>query len=243
MNIRLDIEYKGTDFAGWQYQPGLPTIQGEIEQAIKKTTGKDVAVIGAGRTDAGVHALHQVANFKIEHSLPPEKYKNALNYYLPRTIIIKDAAVVDDSFHARRSARWRHYRYLIDTAKSALHFEYRWEIAHELALSRLNETASIILGEHDFSAFCTVASQKEDNSCQIMQARWQNDGSHFIFDIVANRFLHSMVRSLVGLMVETAKPNDCLTLKEFGDIMTSGDHTRIKHVAPARGLYLADVGY
>lgn len=243
MNIRLNIEYKGTDFAGWQYQPGLPTIQGEIEQAIKKTTGKDVAVIGAGRTDAGVHALHQVANFKIEHSLPPEKYKNALNYYLPRTILIKDAAVVDDSFHARRSARWRHYRYLIGTAKSALHFEYRWEISHELALSRLNETASIILGEHDFSAFCTVASQKEENSCQIMQARWQNDGSLFIFDIVANRFLHSMVRSLVGLMVETAKPNDCLTLKEFGDIMTSGDHTRIKHVAPARGLYLADVGY
>ncbi|MEW6013854.1 MAG: tRNA pseudouridine(38-40) synthase TruA [Candidatus Zixiibacteriota bacterium] len=243
MNIRLDIEYKGTDFAGWQYQPGLPTIQGEIEQAIKKTTGKDVAVIGAGRTDAGVHALHQFANFKIEHSLPPEKYKNALNYYLPRTILIKDAAVVDDSFHARRSARWRHYRYLIDTAKSALHFEYRWEIAHELVLSRLNETASKILGEHDFSAFCTVASQKEENSCQIMQAGWQNDGSLFIFDVVANRFLHSMVRSLVGLMVETAKPNDCLTLKEFGDIMTSGDHTRIKHVAPARGLYLADVGY
>ncbi len=243
MNIRLDIEYKGTDFAGWQYQPGLPTVQGEIELAIKKTTGKDVAVIGAGRTDAGVHALHQVANFKIEHSLPPEKYKNALNYYLPRTILIKDAAVVDDSFHARRSARWRHYRYLIDSAKSALHFEYRWEIAHKLVLSRLNETASKILGEHDFSAFCTVASQKEENSCQIMQARWQSDGSLFIFDVVANRFLHSMVRSLVGLMVETAKPNDCLTLKEFGDIMTSGDHTRIKHVAPARGLYLADVGY
>lgn len=243
MNIRLYIEYKGTEFAGWQFQPGLSTIQGEIEQAIKKTTGKEVAVIGAGRTDAGVHALHQVANFKIDHTLPPEKYKNALNFYLPRVILIKDSAAVADSFHARRSALWRHYRYIIDTAKSALHFEYRWEIAHALVLSRLNDAASIILGEHDFSAFCTVASQKEQNFCRIIKAQWHNDGSLFIFDIVANRFLHSMVRSLVGLMVEVGKPNDCLTLKEFGDIMSSGDHTRIKHVAPARGLYLVDVGY
>ena len=138
MNIRLDIEYKGTDFAGWQYQPGLSTIQSEIENAIKKVTGKDVPLIGAGRTDAGVHALNQVANFKIEHTLPAEKYRDALNYYLPKTILIKHSSLADDSFHARRFALWRQYRYIINTTRTALQFEYQWEHLAPLRLEPMN---------------------------------------------------------------------------------------------------------
>jgi tRNA pseudouridine38-40 synthase len=243
INIRLDIQYKGTDFAGWQFQPEEITIQGEIEKALEKIAGKKCSIHGAGRTDAGVHALAQVANFRIDHHLPPEKYKDALNFYLPSTILITNSSRVPDNFHARRSALWRHYRYLIDLTRSALHFEYRWEYPHHLNIDRMNQTAGFILGRHDFSAFCTVSSLKEDNDCEIYESCWREEGTILIYDIKANRFIHSMVRSLVGLMVESGRDKDYLTLSDFQDIMSAGDHTRIKHVAPARGLYLSEVGY
>jgi tRNA pseudouridine38-40 synthase len=242
-NIRLDIQYKGTDFCGWQYQPDEITIQGEIEKALEKVTGQKVSLYGAGRTDAGVHALGQVANFKIEHNIIPEKYRDALNFYLPRTILIRKSSEVPDDFHARKSARWRQYRYIIDREKSALHFEYRWEYQFPLRIESMNLVAGSILGNHDFSAFCTVASRDENSDCEIFSCGWREEGTMLIFEIKANRFLHSMVRSLVGLMVEAGREKDYLTLGRFQNIMDSGDHTAIKHVAPARGLYLEAVGY
>ncbi len=243
INIRLDLQYKGTDFAGWQFQPEEITIQGEIEKALERIVGRKINIIGAGRTDAGVHALGQVANFKIDHNLPPEKYRDALNFYLPQTIRIIKSYMVANDFHARRSAIWRHYRYIIDRNKTALYFEYRWEYALPIELNKMNLIASSIIGVHDFSAFCTVASLKENNNCEIIQSEWIEQDSLLIYDIKANRFLHSMVRSLVGLMTEAGRGEEYLTLTNFKDIMDSGDHTRIKHVAPARGLYLVEVGY
>ena len=112
-----------------------------------------------------------------------------------------------------------------------------------LDISKMNQVAMSILGKHDFSAFCTVASQKENNDCEIFHSEWREEDSLLIYDIIANRFLHSMVRSLVGLMTETGRGEEYLTLSVFKNIMDSGDHTRIKHVAPARGLYLVEVGY
>jgi tRNA pseudouridine38-40 synthase len=242
-NIRLDIQYKGTDYAGWQFQPDETTVQGEIEKALEKITGKHCSLHGAGRTDAGVHALGQVANFKIDHYLPTEKYKDALNFYLPPTILITNASVVPDNFDARHSANWRHYRYIIDRAKSALYFEYRWEYQHDLDLDQMNDMAGFIIGWHDFASCCTVSSQKDDNRCEVIENKWHGEGSLLIYNIKANRFLHSMVRSLVGLMAEGGRGNGHLTLDNFKDIINAGDHTRIKHVAPARGLYLVEVGY
>jgi len=243
INIRLDIQYKGTDFAGWQYQPDEITIQGEIEKALKKITGRKINISGAGRTDAGVHALGQVANFKINHHLIPEKYKDALNFYLPQTILISNSFQAADDFHARRSALWRHYRYVIDRHRTALYFDYRWEYRLPIGIEKMNIIARSIIGMHDFSAFCTVASLKENNNCEIFESEWKEEDSLLIYDVKANRFLHSMVRSLVGLMTEAGRGEDYLTLENFRDIMDSGDHTRIKHVAPARGLYLVEVGY
>ena len=241
-NIRLDIQYDGTEYSGWQVQKNAVTVQWEIEKAIYDVTGQTVGLYAAGRTDAGVHALGQVANFKIEHDLPPEKYKDAINFYLPNNILITESSEVDDRFHARRSARWRHYRYLIGLQRSALYFNRRWEYPHKLILDRMNEIAAYIKGVHDFSAFCVVSSQKENNECDILISEWHKEESQLRFEIRANRFLHSMVRSLVGCMVDAGREKDFLTRDLFDNIFKSGDHTRVKPVAPARGVYLVAAG-
>jgi tRNA pseudouridine38-40 synthase len=242
-NIRLTIQYDGTEFCGWQYQPGKPTIQGEIERAIARVTGQKATVYGAGRTDSGVHALGQVANFNTDHYLVPEKFKDALNFYLPRSVVIVRSDLVPESFHARRSARWRRYRYLIGLERSALYYRFRWEHLYPLNLERMKEIAASIVDIHDFSAFCVVSSRKNNCHCRVISAEWQRRESALIFEICADRFLHTMVRSLVGAMVDAGKDKDYLTLDKFKDILHSGDHRRIKTVVPARGLYLVEVGY
>lgn len=242
-NIRLDIQYDGTGFSGWQIQPSATTIQGEIEKGIEKVSGQKISLHAAGRTDAGVHAIRQAANFKIDHYLPAEKFKDAVNFYLPETILITDSYQVSDDFHARKSAKWRHYRYLIGLERSAFYFNYRWEYRHPLNLERMNEIARFIEGVHDFSAFCVVSSQHENNDCNIISCNWENEKSSLVFNIRADRFLHTMVRSLVGTMVEAGREKDYLTLEQFEDILRSCDHTRIRTVAPPGGLYLVAAGY
>ncbi|HOD67457.1 MAG TPA: tRNA pseudouridine(38-40) synthase TruA [candidate division Zixibacteria bacterium] len=281
-NIRLTLEYKGTAYAGWQIQAGQPTVQGELVAAIRKTTGCDVSVHGAGRTDAGVHALGQVANFRIDHRLAPDRYRDALNYYLPADIRIREAAEAPLSFHARRSAKAKRYRYVIAGERSALWREYRWELAGReaagaspeaagvlppadslagpgpgdspaapapaLRFDLLQQAAALIVGEHDFAPFCVTASRKEDNRCRIDRAHWYRVGPLRVFEIRGNRFLHNMVRSLVGAMVNLAAESpdrhpDNLTLTRFADIIQAPNQQRIVFTAPARGLYLVSVHY
>lgn len=242
-NIRIDVQYDGSNFCGWQIQSDVTTIQGEIERAIEQVTGKSVSLHAAGRTDSGVHALNQVANFRIDHTIETAKYKDAINHYLPDGILILKASEVAMDFHARKSAKWRHYRYLIGLQRSALYNNLRWEYIYPLNCERMNQIAEFIKGVHDFSAFCVVSSQKEDNNCHILAAEWSRNSGQLVFDIRANRFLHTMVRSLVGVMVDAGRDKDCLTLEQIRDILESCDHTQIIRVAPARGLYLKEVGY
>ena len=247
-NVKLLVEYKGTAFCGWQSQKDQTSIQDHIAEAIQKTTNKSVNLIGAGRTDAGVHALGQVANFRIDHRLEPEKYKDALNYYLPDDIRIRDSSAVGIDFHARYDATFRRYRYLVATRRSALYRELRWETAAELDYSLLNRAAKAVKGEYDFAPFCVVASRKESNLCRVEFSRWYRYGPLLVFEIRANRFLHSMVRSLVGAMVNVAtitqdQNERNLTLADFTDILTSSTTERVNFTAPARGLYLVSVGY
>ncbi len=247
-NIKLIVEYRGTSFSGWQIQPGQKTVQQEIATAILKTTAQRVEVVGAGRTDAGVHALGQVANFRIEHDLDPTRYRDALNYYLPEDIRIKSSEEVSEEFHARFSAKSRRYRYLISSDQSALYRELRWETDLKLSLELLKQGAEAVLGTHDFAPFCVVASQKEDNHCTIEHARWTKCGQLLVFEIRGNRFLHSMVRSLVGGMVNLAgeHPDNNmhnLTLESFRDIIEGHRADRVVFTAPAQGLYLVSVQY
>ncbi|MEW6411612.1 MAG: tRNA pseudouridine(38-40) synthase TruA [Candidatus Zixiibacteriota bacterium] len=247
-NIRLIIEYDGTGYSGWQSQAGQDTIQDAVIEAVYKTTQKKVKLTGAGRTDAGVHALGQVANFRIKHDLEPSRYRDALNYYLADDIRIKDSCQMPLDFDARRSALFKRYRYLIGTEKSALYRNYRWEHTEPLDFELLGAAAREIVGEHDFAPFCVVSSRKADNVCCIELARWRRVGPLYVFEIRGNRFLHSMIRSLVGAMINLAsvKPDKNklnLTLDRFSDIIKASTSERIKFTAPAQGLYLVSVGY
>jgi len=247
-NIKLTIEYCGTEYCGWQSQSGPKTVQDEITAAIEKTTGRKVKLTGAGRTDAGVHALGQVANFKVEHRLEPDRYKEALNFYLPDDIRIKSSQAAPLDFDARRDARFKRYRYLIGQEKSALYRHLRWEHAKPLDLELLKQAAGAIVGEHDFAPFCVVSSRKENNICRIDSAIWRRIGPLLVFEIRGNRFLHSMIRSLVGAMANIAAPDHDnnklnLTLDRFKDIIESPTTDRVTFTAPAHGLYLVLVGY
>jgi len=240
-NIKLLIEYDGTGFSGWQYQPGLKTVQGELQKALEKLTGKRITLYGAGRTDAGVHALGQAAHFKIDHNLPVEKYRDGLNFYLPDKIRIRRAETASPGFHARYSAVYRKYIYIISRRPSPLERNRSWEMTFPLDIQLLNAAAEYILGEHDFTTCCVVSSQKKNNRCLVYASRWREGNERLYYEIMADRFLHSMIRSLVGLMVETAR--GAITPARFRQIMKAGDHTAIGRVAPAQGLYLVEIGY
>jgi tRNA pseudouridine38-40 synthase len=247
-NIKITIEYNGTDYSGWQSQKNGSTIQDYIVDAIYKITDQKVNLIGAGRTDAGVHALGQVANFKVEHKLESEKYKDALNYYLPKDIRVIESNEVDIEFHARFKAKSKRYRYLIGLDRSALYFNQRWEIERELDFDLLQQSASFIVGEHDFAPFCVISSLKDNNRCIIELSKWYRVGRLLIYEIRGNRFLHSMIRFLVGGMSNLAQINPDknklnLTLEKFGDIINSQTDERLMFTAPACGLYLRSVQY
>ena len=247
-NIKIIVEYDGTAYAGWQIQKEQPTVQGKVVDAIKQVTGEVVSIIGAGRTDAGVHALGQTANFRITHHLEAGRFADAMNYYLPEDIRVHKSEEVPPEFNSRRDAVFRRYRYLISPRKSALYHHRRWEDDKELDYSLLQRAASMITGDHDFKPFCVAASQKEDNRCRIFHSRWYRFGDLLIYEIRGNRFLHNMVRSLVGGMANLARrsvdenPHN-LTLSAFADILQSGNEERNIFTAPAQGLYLVSVGY
>lgn len=248
-NIKLVIEYDGSRFCGWQSQKNGDSVQDEIERAVNKTTGHTIDLIGAGRTDAGVHALGQVANFKIDHNLEVLRYKEALNFYLPKSIRIKSATETALSFHARYDATFRRYRYLVSEGeKSALYYGQRWETGEKIDLELLKAAAKLVSGEHDFTSFCVVSSRKEDNYCRIERSEWRSLGPLLVYEIRGNRFLHSMIRSLVGSMINLSlrthdKNKLNLTLAQFENIIKSGTEERMTFTAPAHGLYLVSVGY
>jgi len=247
-NIKLVIEYEGTNFSGWQSQDGPVTIQDEIQKAIFTVTGLKVNLTGAGRTDAGVHALGQAANIHIEHRLAPERYKDAINSYLPKDILIKSSTEVPLAFNSRKDAIFRRYRYLMSPEKSAIYRHQRWHQPQPIYFEKMQEAAKLILGEHDFTPFCVASSLKENNCCIIEFSRWYQYGPLIIYEIRGNRFLHNMVRSLVGAMVNLAlvsqdKNSRNLTLDDFKNMLSSPEKVRAVFTAPPHGLYLVAVGY
>jgi len=240
-NVKLKLEYDGTDFSGWQRQPNLRTVQGEIEDKLKEILKEDITLIGSGRTDSGVHALEQVANFKAESNLDLDSIFKGLNSLLPEDILIKDIQEVNLDFNSRYKAKSRVYRYKIYLGKNVFLRRYVWEVLYSLEFERINSATQLLLGVHDFTSFCVSESSKPDNRCEVLSAFWEKDGKKLEFEIESDRFLHTMVRSLIGTLIDVGR--GYFSPEDFMDILKAKDHRKAGLTAPAKGLYLVKVNY
>lgn len=240
-NLKLLIEYDGTEYAGWQRQENARTIQEEIEKVLLQVLQENVAVIGAGRTDSGVHARGQVANFRTGTRLACAEIDRALNGLLPGDIVIHRVDEVAGDFHARFSARERCYSYAIIRAHSAMRRNFSWYVGYALDAGLMNKAAALLTGAHEFGSFCKGQSEVDHYRCTVLSACWTEEGAHLGFVIRANRFLHGMVRSLVGTMVDVGRGHT--TLEQFSSILAMNDRSQGGANAPARGLTLESVRY
>jgi tRNA pseudouridine38-40 synthase len=270
-NICLTIAYDGTDFHGWQRQPDLPTVQACIEAAIEKITGAPATLWGSGRTDSGVHALNQVANFKTGCRIPCANLTKALNNLLPPTIRVKEAREVAADFHARYDVRSKTYRYRILQAPVCSPFLWRFvcHYPYPLDYKLMAEAARLFEGQHDFTSFAAAAEEearsrkpevrsKEEEDGEVAPARGRGESgmvrtifssllirrprkAMLIYEVRANGFLHHMVRNIVGTLMEVGRGR--LSPADVGGILAARDRTLAGPTAPAQGLCLVQVEY
>jgi len=243
-NFKLIIEYDGTEYQGWQRQKNGCTIQAIIENAINVMTGKKVSLTGSGRTDAGVHALAQTANFHCNTELGPEMFQKGLNSLVPNDIVIKECCLVDDKFHARYDAKSKTYRYKIlnQRLNSAISRRYVWHIRKMLDLEAMRSAIRYILGTHDFKAFEGSGSPRSNTIRTVINATLvEADQNNLSFQIEANGFLRYMVRNIVGTLVEVGLGK--ITPDDFKTILLSRDRNRAGATAPPHGLFLVNVKY
>jgi tRNA pseudouridine38-40 synthase len=241
--IRLVLEYDGSRYAGWQRQPDQPTIQEAVETAIFQLTQETVSVIGAGRTDSGVHALGQVASFRIEKQWMPREWLRGLNARLPDDIAVRSAATVSDDFHARYAANGKLYEYRILNRgeRPALDRAYVWHVYKALDLPAMQEAATYLVGSHDFSSFEGTLTDNEDPLCDLRQLSLSAQGGLVRIEAYGDRFLKHMVRTIVGTLVEVGhgkRPPAALKT-----ILAAKDRTAAGRTAPPHGLYLVRVDY
>ena len=240
-NIKLNIEYDGTDFAGWQIQPGQRTVQGLLEDKLSSMLEEKISVLGSGRTDAGVHAAGQMANFKTSRDIPLKAFDEGLNSLLPRDVAIIKAEETAENFHARFDAKSRRYRYQIIFRRSPLRERYAWRMTYKVNPAVLQTLAAQTLGQHDFTSFASAQAEVNNFICQVEQAEWRFDDERWTFEIKANRFLHNMVRILVGTMIDMARGQ--MDHNDFEKILAARDRTLAGKTAPACGLCLMEVLY
>jgi tRNA pseudouridine38-40 synthase len=242
--IKLTIEYDGTNYIGWQVQSRGSTIQGMIEEKVAFLTGEKVHLIGSGRTDAGAHAIAQVAHFKTSSRLDVNSIRRALNSLLPSDIAIRKVEETDESFHARKGAKSKIYEYRIlnEDIRSAFHRFYAWHVPHKLDLREMKQATHVLVGEHDFSSFRSVGTPNRSTIRRVIRAEWKKGRDGILrFEIEANGFLKQMVRAIVGTLVEIGKGR--ISFEEFQRILESKDRKKAGPTAPARGLFLKEVKY
>lgn len=243
-NIKLTIEYDGKDFNGWQKQPDKLNIQGSIESAIKQITGEDVELNASGRTDAGVHALGQVANFKTESNLPIEKFPIAINTKLKRSIRIIKAEEVDEKFHSRLACKRKTYRYVLNNSKfaSAIYRNLETFIPQELNVENMKEAVKYFEGEHDFKAFKASGTSNKSSVRTIYKAKIiEMPNNRIYIELTGNGFLYNMVRIIAGTLVDVGLGK--INAKEIPEIILSGKRERAGKTMPPNGLFLVNVEY
>jgi tRNA pseudouridine38-40 synthase len=248
-NIRLILAYDGTDFHGWQRQPQAPTIQACLEDALQKLTGAPAQVCGSGRTDAGVHALHQVANFPTASMIPCGNFVKALNDLLPPTVRIKGADDVGPAFHARYDVRCKTYRYrmVLTPVCSPLLWRFVCHYPHPLDRARMAEAVGLFEGEHDFTSFAAADAQEDEDAKSRVRAifrsrlLWRPRSSMLVYEVTGKGFLRYMVRNIVGTLIEVGRGK--LAPPDILRILAARDRTQAGPTAPAQGLCLMNVEY
>jgi tRNA pseudouridine38-40 synthase len=247
--LKITLAYDGSGFYGWQVQPERATIQGTLAAAIERVTGSRVLPQGSGRTDAGVHALAQVASCQIEAGIPTENLAPALNHVLPPAIRVLSVEEAAPDFHARRSARAKSYRYRIFRGEICSPFlaQYVYHYPYPLDETAMLEAAAAVIGEHDFTSFGAVDPERgrEDEEASnvrtIYSSGWKRDGEELSYTVRGSGFLHHMVRNLVGTFLLVGKGTlDCAAIKR---ILEARDRSAAGPTAPASGLYLVSVEY
>jgi tRNA pseudouridine38-40 synthase len=243
-NFKITIEYDGTRYCGWQRQNNDPSIQEEIEKALKTMTGLEISLIGSGRTDAGVHAYAQVANFKCDTQLQVSDFMGGLNSLTADDIVITACEEVDDKFHARYRAKSKLYVYKIlnSSNPSAISRHFAWHVRKDLDIAAMRTAIDNLIGEHDFKAFEGAGSPRPHTIRKILGAELIEASNHFLaFEIEADGFLRFMVRNIVGTLVQVG--NGKISPQDFKRILDSKDRSQAGPTAPAHGLYLKRVKY
>ena len=242
-NIKLTIEYDGKDFNGWQKQPNKLNIQGEIERAIEVITKEKIELSASGRTDAGVHAIGQVANFKTNSNLPIEKFPIAINTNLKKAIRIKKAEEVDTDFHSRYNCKEKTYMYVINNSKieSAIYRNLEYNITTPLDIEKMKTAIKFFEGEHDFKAFKSSGTSSKSSVRTIYEAKVIKENEKIKIFLTGNGFLYNMVRIISGTLVEVGLGK--ISPEEIKEIIESKDRKRAGKTLPPQGLYLLEVKY
>lgn len=241
--FKLVLEYDGTQYAGWQRQPNVPTIQATVEDALAAIAQTRLTLVGAGRTDAGVHALGQVASFRTERGLSQREWLRALNAHLPADISALSVEAVPDTFHARYSAKGKLYEYhLMNRSERAPLLRARsWMLYKPLDYAAMAEAAASLTGTRDFSSFETAPTDNDNPQCSLQQADLRRHGDLIILSFYADRFLKQMVRAMVGTLVEVGQGKR--TSADMRDVLAAHARAAAGRTAPAHGLYLVRVDY
>ena len=242
-NIKLTIEYDGKEYNGWQKQPNKLNIQGEIERALQNITGEQVELIGTGRTDAGVHAFGQVANFKIDSDFPIEKMAIAINSQLKKSIRIKKTEEVSQEFHSRYNCHSKTYQYVIDNSEqgSAIYRGLSYHVPQELDVEKMQKAVTYFVGEHDFSSFKSSGTSSKSSVRIIYDANVEKDGEKVKISLTGNGFLYNMVRIISGTLVEVGLNN--IEPEDIPKIIEAKNRQMAGKTLPPQGLFLMKVEY
>lgn len=243
-NIKITIEYDGKNFAGWQSQPGKVSVQSEIERAIKEITNEDCEVIASGRTDAGVHALGQVANFHTNTNIEIDKIPYAINSKLPKSIVITKAEEVEERFHSRYNCKLKTYRYIVNNSEfpSALERYREYHMPIKLDTMAMKKAISFFEGEHDFKGFKSSGGNAKKTTIRtITKAVVQEHENRIYIELTGNGFLYNMVRIIAGTIVDVGLGK--ISAESIPEIIKSKDRTRAGKTLPPHGLYLLSVNY
>ena len=242
-NLMLTIEYKGTDFCGWQKQSGKRTVQGELEEALFNLTGEKASVEGSGRTDKGVHAIAQVATVKLANEMPLKNMKYAINNLLPDSIFVKKVVEVPEDFHARFSTKRKTYKYvaLVGGERSALENDTCGFYAYDIDFEKVKNAAKLLIGRHNFKGFCSANTQVTNFEREIYDIKIAKRGRKIIFEICGNGFLYNMVRIVVGTLLDVGSGR--LEEGNISRALETGERRLTGKTMPASGLYLKKVEY